>query len=203
MTGVQTCALPILPEITNDYESVERIAIPTSPAIEPIRDVELDELAVEISEERIMPREEHDSIAMEASEKSALPRADDEVETIITDTSDVEPSIDLPETQEGLAATEVSEAVESELDEQDDLAVTGAVDGYGYNNETSAVSDNVLVVKSRQSSGLWPDDSRLNPENNKISKGSSTSIASWLTKLVGTVAVYVACSRRESRLSLW
>ena len=190
-------------EITNDYESVEQIAIPTSPAIEPIRDVELDELAVEISEERIMPREEHDSIAMEASEKSALPRADDEVETIITDTSDVEPSIDLPETQEELAATEVFEAVESELDEQDDLAVTGAVDGYGYNSETSAVSDNVLVVKSRQSSGLWPDDSRLNPENNKISKGSSTSIASWLTKLVGTVAVYVACSRRESRLSLW
>ena len=192
-----------VPEITNDYEPVEHIAIPISPAIELIRDVELDELAVEISEERIMPREEHDSIAMEASEKSALPRADDEVETIITDTSDVEPSIDLPETQEGLAATEVSEAVESELDEQDDLAVTGAVDGYGYNNETSAVSDNVLVVKSRQSSGLWPDDSRLNPENNKISKGSSTSIASWLTKLVGTVAVYVACSRRESRLSLW
>ena len=192
-----------VPEITNDYEPVEHIAIPISPAIELIRDVELDELAVEISEERIMPREEHDSIAMEASEKSALPRADDEVETIITDTSDVEPSIDLPETQEGLAATEVSEAGESELDEQDDLAVTGAVDGYGYNNETSAVSDNVLVVKSRQSSGLWPDDSRLNPENNKISKGSSTSIASWLTKLVGTVAVYVACSRRESRLSLW
>ena len=50
---------------------------------------------------------------------------------------------------------------------------------------------------------LWTDDSRLNPENNKISKGSSTSIASWLTKLVGTVAVYVACSRRESRLSPW
>ena len=50
---------------------------------------------------------------------------------------------------------------------------------------------------------LWADDSRLNPENNKISKGSSTSIASWLTKLVGTVAVYVACSRRESRLSPW
>ena len=50
---------------------------------------------------------------------------------------------------------------------------------------------------------LWADDSRLNPENNKISKGSSTSVTSWLTKLVGAVAVYVACSRREGRLSVW
>lgn len=50
---------------------------------------------------------------------------------------------------------------------------------------------------------LWNDDSRLNPENNKISNGSSTSVTSWLTKLVGAVAVYVACSRREGRLSVW
>ena len=50
---------------------------------------------------------------------------------------------------------------------------------------------------------LWTDDSRLNPENNKISNGSSTSVTSWLTKLVGAVAVYVACSRREGRLSVW
>lgn len=49
---------------------------------------------------------------------------------------------------------------------------------------------------------LWIDDSRLNPENNKISKGSSTSVTSWLTKLVGAVAVYVACSRRESTLGV-
>ena len=49
---------------------------------------------------------------------------------------------------------------------------------------------------------LWADDSRLNPENNKISKGSSTSVTSWLTKLVGAVAVYVACSRRESTLGI-
>ena len=49
---------------------------------------------------------------------------------------------------------------------------------------------------------LWTDESRLNPENNKISKGSSTSVTSWLTKLVGAVAVYVACSRRESTLGI-
>lgn len=49
---------------------------------------------------------------------------------------------------------------------------------------------------------LWTDDSRLNPENNKISNGSSTSVTSWLTKLVGAVAVYVACSRREGTLGI-
>ena len=49
---------------------------------------------------------------------------------------------------------------------------------------------------------LWTDDSRLNPENNKISNDSSTSVTSWLTKLVGAVAVYVACSRRESTLGV-
>ena len=192
-----------VPEITNDYESVEQIAIPTSPAIEPIRDVELDEPVVEISEERIMPREEYDSIVVEASEKSDLPRVDDEVETIITDTSDVEPAIDLSEAQEELAATEVSEAVESELDEQNDLAVASAVDSYSYNSGTSAVSDNVLVVKSRLSSGLWPDDSRLNPEEESASTAqSSADDASLVSRLVGmfVVAMCVARGRQSVKV---
>ena len=186
-----------VPEITNDdYEPVEQIAIPTSPAIEPIRDVELDEPVVEISEERIMPREEHDNIVMKASEKSDLPRMDDEVETIITDTSDVEPAIDLPEAQEELAATEVSEAVESELDEQNDLAVASAVDSYGYNNETSAVSDNFSVVKSCPSPGLWPDDSRLNPEEESASTAqSSVDDTSLVSRLVGMFVVAMCVVR--------
>ena len=187
----------LMPEITNDYESVEQIAIPTSPAIEPIRDVELDEPAVEISEERIMPREEYDSIVMEASEKSDLPRTDDEVEAIITDASGVEPAIDLPEAQEELvSATEVSEAAESELDEQNDLAVASAVDNYGYNSETSAVSDNVLVVKSCQSPGLWPDDSRLNPEEESASTAqSSADDTSLVSRLVGMFVVAMCVVR--------
>ena len=181
-----------VPEITNDYEPVEQIAIPISPAIEPIREVELDELAVEISEERIMPREEHDSIVMEASEKSDLPRLDDEVETIITDTSDVEPAIDLPEAQEELAANEVSEALESEVDEQNDLAVAS----YGYNSEMSAVSDNVLVVKSRPSPGLWPDDSQLNPEEEfTTTTQSSADDSSLVSRLVGMFVVAMCVVR--------
>lgn len=187
----------LMPEITNDYESVEQIAIPTSPATEPIPDVELDEPAVKILEERIMPHEECDNMTVKTSEKSDLPRVDDEVEAIITDASGVEPAIDLPEAQEELvSATEVSEAAESELDEQNDLAVASAVDNYGYNSGTSAVSDNVLVVKSCQSPGLWPDDSRLNPEEESASTAqSSADDASLVSRLVGMFVVAMCVVR--------
>ena len=67
-------------------------------------------------------------------------------------------------------------------------------------NSGSQVEKLHKVAFAHPLAALWTDDSRLNPENNKISKGSSTSVTSWLTKLVGAVAVYVACSRRESTL---
>ena len=88
-----------------------------------------------------------------------------------------------------------------------------------YTNQIEMNNDNDLNCQLNDNSGsqaeklyevafahplaaLWTDDSRLNPENNKISNGSSTSVTSWLTKLVGAVAVYVACSRRESTLGI-
>ena len=88
-----------------------------------------------------------------------------------------------------------------------------------YTNQIEMNNDNDLNCQLNDNSGsqaeklyevafahplaaLWTDDSWLNPENNKISKGSSTSVTSWLTKLVGAVAVYVACSRRESTLGI-
>ena len=184
-------------EITNDYEPVEQIAITTSLATELIPDVELDESAVEILEERIMLREEHDNIVMEASEKSDLLRLDAEAETITMDTSGIESVVDLSEAQEELAANEVSEALESEVDEQNDLAV----DSYGYNSETSAVSDNVLVVKSCQPPGLWPDDSRLNPEEEVVTATQSvTDNTSLVSRLVGMFVVAMCVVRgRQAR----
>jgi len=182
-----------VPEITNDYELEEHT---TSLTTEPIPDVELDEPAVEILEERIMPHEECDNMTVKTSEKSDLPRVDDEVETITMDTSGIESAVDLSEAQEELVATEVSEAVESEVDEQDDLAVDSAVDSYGYNSETSAVSDNVLVVKNRPSPGLWPDDSRLNPEEESASTAqSSADDASLVSRLVGMFVVAMCVVR--------
>ena len=186
-----------VPEITNDYEPVERIAIPTSPAIELIPDVELDEPAVEISEERIMPREERDNIVMEASEKSDLPRVDDEVETITMDTSGIESAVDLSEEQaEPTFVNKLDGESEPEAGKQTDLAVVSVVDGYGYNSKTSAVSDNVLVVKSCQPPGLWPDDSRLNPEEESASTAqSSADDASLVSRLVGMFVVTMCVVR--------
>ena len=188
-------------EIANDYEPEEQIVIPTSPATEPIRDVELDEPAVEILEERIMPREEHDNMTVKTSEKSDLPRVDDEVEIITMDTSGIESVVDLSEAQEELAATEVSEAVESEAGKQTDLAVDSAVDSYGYNSETSAVSDNILVVKSRPSPGIWPDDSQLNPEEEVAAATQSVTYnTSLVSRLVGMFVVAICVVRgRQAR----
>ena len=181
-----------VPEVTNDYEPVEQIVIPISPAVELIPDVELDEPVVEILEERIMPREERDNIVMKASEKSDLLCLDAEVETITMDTSGIESVVDLSEAQAELAAAEVSEAVESEVDEQNDLAV----DSYCYNSGTSAVSDNVLVVKSRPSPGIWPDDSQLNPEEESASTAqSSADDTSLVSRLVGMFVVAMCVVR--------
>ena len=185
------------PEITSDYEPVEQIAIPASLAIEPIRDVELDELAVEIPEERIMLREEHDNIVMEASEKSDLPRVDDEVETITMDTSGIKSAVDLSEEQEEPTfLNKLDGESESEAGKQTDLAVASAVDSYSYNSGTSAVSDNVLVVKSCPSFGLWSDDSRLNPEEESASTAqSSADDASLVSRLVGMFVVAMCVVR--------
>lgn len=126
-----------VPEITNDYESVEQIAILASPATEPIPDIELDA------------------------------------------------------------------AVESELGEQNDSAVASAVDSYGYNSETSAASDNILVVKNYPSLGLWSDDSRLNPEEESTtttqSSADDTSLASRLVGVL-VVAICVARGRQASAI---
>jgi hypothetical protein len=74
---------------------------------------------------------------------------------------------------------------------------------YQLNDNSGSQAEKLhKVAFAHPLAALWTDDSRLNPENNKISNGRSASVASWLTKLVGAVAVYVACSRRESTLGV-
>ena len=186
-----------VPEVTNDYEPVEQIVIPISPAVELIPDVELDEPVVEILEERIMPCEECDNMTVKTSEKSDLLRLDAEVETIITDTSGIESVVDLSEEQaEPTFVNKLDGESEPEADKQNDLAVDSAVDSYGYNSETSAVSDNVLVVKSRPSPGIWPDDSQLNPEEEfTTTTQSSADDSSLVSRLVGMFVVAMCVVR--------
>lgn len=147
-----TIALPVetitVREETDDYEPVEQVIISTSSTIEPIPDVESDEVATKIPEECLLPREE----------------------------------------------CELGFVKTSELNDTLDDCV--------YNGEESVANGDDLLMNAHPSSGLWPDDSPLNPENDKTSNDNTTNVVSWLAKLVGAVAVYVACNRRESVVSL-
>lgn len=112
-----------------------------------------------------------------------------------------------------------NEHASSEVDSLHSQPTADYANQIEMNNDNDNDNDNDLNCQLNDNSGsqaeklyevafahplaaLWTDDSRLNPENNKISNGSSTSVTSWLTKLVGAVAVYVACSRRESTLGV-
>ena len=115
-------------------------------------------------------------------------------EQIVTSTS---PAVEL------IPDAELDEAVESELGEQNDLAVASTVDNYGYNSETSIVSDNSLVVKSHPSLSLWSDDSRINPEEEAVATiQSGTTDTSLASQLVGilVVAICVARGRQASAI---
>lgn len=187
-----------VPEITNDYEPEEQMVIPTSPAIELIPDVELDEPAVEILEERIMPREEHDNIVMKASEKSDLLRLDAEVETITMDTSGIESVVDLPEAQaEPTFVNKLDGESEPEADKQTDLAIVNDIlDNRAYDSEESVAKGADLITDIHSSSGLWPDDSRLNPEEESASTTqSSADNTSLVSRLVGMFVVAMCVVR--------
>ena len=162
---------------TDDSEPVEQVIISTSPIIEPTLDVESDEVATKIPEECLVLREEFVKI----SEKSDLLRSDDEIESVIMDVSDIKSGINLS----------------GEQAELNDI-----LDDCVYNGEESVANGDDLLMNTHPSSGLWSDDSPLNPENDKTSNDNTTNVVSWLAKLVGAVAVYVACNRRENIVSL-
>lgn len=91
---------------------------------------------------------------------------------------------------------ESDEAVEAELGEQNNLVVAGAVDNYGYNSETSTVSNNILVVKNHPSLGLWSDDSRLNLEEEVVATiQSGADDVSLVSRLVGVLVVAMCVVR--------
>lgn len=180
-----TIALPVetitVREETDDYEPVEQVTISNSSIIETIPDVESDEVATKIPEECLVPREERELRFVKTSEKSDLLRSDDEIESVIMDVSDIKSGINLS----------------GEQAELNDI-----LDDCAYNGEENVANGDDLLMNAHPSSGLWPDDSPLNPENDKTSDDNTTNVVSWLTKLVGMVAVYVARNRRESVVSL-
>ena len=167
-------------EETDYYEPVEQLIISTSSTIEPIPDTESDEVATKIPEECLVPREECELRFVKTSEKSDLLRSDDEIESVIMDVSDIKSGINLS----------------GERAELNDI-----LDDCAYNGEESAASGDDLLTNTHPSSGLWPDDSPLNPEEGLVTMTQSAADdSSLVSRLVGVLVVAMCVARgRQAR----
>lgn len=163
-------------EETDDSEPVEQVIISTSPIIEPTLDVESDEVATKIPEECLVLREEFVKI----SEKSDLLRSDDEIESVIMDVSDIKSGINLS----------------GEQAELNDI-----LDNCVYNDEESVTNGDDLLMNAHPSSGLWSDDSPLNPEEGLVTMTQSAADdSSLVSRLVGVLVVAMCVARgRQAR----
>lgn len=175
-----TIALPVetitVREETDDSEPVEQVIISTSPIIEPTLDVESDEVATKIPEECLVLREEFVKI----SEKSDLLRSDDEIKSVIMDVSDIKSGINLS----------------GEQAELNDI-----LDDCVYNGEESVANGDDLLMNTHPSSGLWSDDSPLNPEEGLVTMTQSAADdSSLVSRLVGVLVVAMCVARgRQAR----
>lgn len=175
-----TIALPVetitVREETDDSEPVEQVIISTSPIIEPTLDVESDEVATKIPEECLVLREEFVKI----SEKSDLLRSDDEIESVIMNVSDIKSGINLS----------------GEQAELNDI-----LDDCVYNGEESVANGDDLLMNTHPSSGLWSDDSLLNPEEGLVTMTQSAADdSSLVSRLVGVLVVAMCVARgRQAR----
>ena len=175
-----TIALPVetitVREETDDSEPVEQVIISTSPIIEPTLDVESDEVATKNPEECLVLREEFVKI----SEKSDLLRSDDEIESVIMDVSDIKSGINLSVEQ-------------AELND--------ILDDCVYNSEERVANGDDLLMNIHPSSGLWPDDSPLNPEEGVVTTTQSAADdSSLVSRLVGVLVVAMCVARgRQAR----
>ena len=179
-TEAVTIALPVetitVREETDDSEPVEQVIISTSPIIEPTLDVEPDEVATKIPEECLVLREEFVKI----SEKSDLLRSDDEIESVIMDVSDIKSGINLS----------------GEQAELNDI-----LDDCVYNGEERVANGDDLLMNTHPSSGLWSDDSPLNPEEGLVTMTQSAADdSSLVSRLVGVLVVAMCVARgRQAR----
>lgn len=201
LDNLQVISVPEI--IKDDYEPVEQRVAPAPPTIESIPTVESKEAPVQALEKYGLSREKPADVITTTSGENNL-WCDDEIKTAVIEIGDVRSDVELPpeRLEEPVSDEELTESAELELDEPDELATDAASDEYNYSSEVSVADEDVLIIKNHPPFGLWMDDSRLNPEDNRTPATGSTSVISWLTKLVGVVAVYVVYSGRENNLSL-
>ena len=201
LDNLQVVSVPEI--IKDDYEPVEQLVTPAPSTIKSVLTVESKEAPVQALEKYGLPREKQDNVITTTPEGNSLWLDGDEPEVMAMDGSDAEQNGNLFEEQENpIVISGMAETAETELSEQNDLMDDDAADRYDYSSEVNVADEDFLIIKNHPPFGLWMDDSRLNPEDNRTPATSSTSVISWLTKLVGAVAVYVVYSGRENNLSL-
>ena len=117
---------------------------------------------------------------MKISEKSDLLRIDDEIESVIMDVSDIKSGINLS----------------GEQAELNDI-----LDDCVYNGEESVANGDDLLMNTHPSSGLWSDDSPLNPEEGLVTMTQSAADdSSLVSRLVGVLVVAMCVARgRQAR----
>jgi len=196
-----------VPENTkDDYEPVEQLVVSALPTIKSVLTVESKEAPVQALEKYGLPREKPADVITTTSGENNL-WCDDEIKTAVINIGDVRSDIELPpeRLEEPVSDEEMTELAEFELyelDEPDELATDAASDEYNYSSEVSVADEDVLIIKNHPPFSLWMDDSRLNPEDNRTPATGSTSVISWLTKLVGVGAGFVVFWGGGNNLSL-
>ena len=183
-----------------DDEPVERLPIASEMPTAKETDYIVDEVIVATSKERETSRKKRETVLIKSPENG--PSLVKE-EVLLDEFSGLELIIGMTEERKvNVADKEVLEAkiVDSELLRQDYLVMDEGDVTQTYTDET-IVDDDIPATDVRPLSGLWTDDSRLNPEEEAASTAqSSADDTSLVSRLVGMFVVAICVVRgRQAR----
>jgi hypothetical protein cdiviTM7_00850 len=181
-----------------DDEPVERLPIASEMPTAEETDYIVDEVIVAISKERETSRKKCETVMIKSPESGPSPVKE---EVLLDEFSGLELIIGMTEERKvNVADKEVLEAemVDGELLRQDYLVMDEGDVTQTYTGET-IVDGDIPATDVRPLSGLWTDDSRLNPEEESASTAQSSADKTLLvSQLFGmlVVAMCVVCGRQ-------
>lgn len=183
-----------------DDEPVERLPIASEMPTAEETDYIVDEVIVAISKERETSRKKCETVLIKSPENGPSPVKE---EVLLDEFSGLELIIGMTEERKvNVADKEVLEAkmVDGELLRQDYLVMDEGDVTQTYTGET-IVDGDIPATDVRPLSGLWTDDSRLNPEEGSASTTqSSANDTSLVSRLVGMFVVAMCVVRgRQAR----
>lgn len=178
-----------------DDEPVERLPIASEMPTAEETDYIVDEVIVAISKERETSRKKCETVLIKSPENGPSPVKE---EVLLDEFSGLELIIGMTEERKvNVADKEVLEAkmVDGELLRQDYLVMDEGDVTQTYTGET-IVDGDIPATDVRPLSGLWTDDSRLNPEEGSASTTqSSADDTSLVSRLVGMFVVAMCVVR--------